>query len=155
MRIRWNDEAVQEMLTRTETAQETLREVSRRAAEARDLLEKSNRDGDNRALQKMQARLDAWTDRLRKMREETDDFRAGLTKARQIMDQAEKNAIRLAEAIPGSHGEPAGENWMAGGSMTGRGPRWNATLGPTPRTGLGPYPDWLKRSADRFDRNSF
>ena len=155
MRIRWDDEAVQEMLTRIETAQETLQEVSRCAAEARDLLKKSNRDGDNRALRKMQARFDAWTDRLRRMQEETDDFRAGLTKARQIMDQAEKNAIRLAEEMSGSYQETAGGDWMTSESMMSHGPRWNVTLGPTPRTGLGPYPDWLKCSADRFDRNSF
>ena len=154
MRIRWNDEVVQEMLPHLDAVQTALQEAVRRAAEAEKLLDRSNPDRDNRALGKMQAQLAAWISRLRQLQEATDEFRDGVATARQLMEQAEADALRLAKALPDGHGQRSGVS-RAASPRTAEGAHRETFVMPTPRTGRDPYPNWLLQRAEEFDRNSF
>ena len=151
MKIRWSDDAAQEMKNRLDAATQALQDADALGRRAATLLEQTNADGGNSALRKMQQRLSEWQHKLEKLQTHTATFRTGLVRAGQLMDEAEQSAIRRTRQLLAGHGAEIDSGRYGAFAWS----HSDVFILPQTRSAVAPIPDWLSAQADRFDRDSF
>ena len=141
MRIKWSSEAAMEIAGQLERAEWAIEDSRGLIAMVRTALDEANPDGENQALRKASERFERDVVSMKKLMDLLNDTLAGVKRADQIMNEAERENASRADGME----EGSRYSQQMGMASAGRIDWSRIHSAPMPylRISRAPLPEWL------------